>query len=499
VSSVSPEALPPLQPDGLVPVAVLGEGATAKVYRAWMIREGQWCAVKVLKPGKPDKLRRRFLAEAEMLCRLSHRNLVKGFEVSDGEPPWFSMEIADGGSLKDWCTRHGRMAPRLAVDVAIQICKAVSVAHQAGYVHRDIKPHNVLISRRGVCKLTDFGVARVMVQADGEADGDVSLSGDALGTLGYMSPEQQADPHAADARSDVYGIAATLLHLLTGATPPGNLFMATREYPEIYQGIPDALVPILQKATEYRRDDRHPNALELARELHAASEFLPPMGRSPSLTADLPLEPLPPPGFVGRTPPSVPSVDSGPASFPPPEEMPQTPTPAQLRRPEPVEYPLPEPARTRWGLVVVLIATQVFLAFSLDVYWVGSARGRARDTESAFVDAARRHVAVIDELAAAGADRDELAAGHTALRSGSPLVRRDAARRWIDELRAAADAHPPETRVRVVVTSRIDALGTALDPWCEAVDEWRRRSDTLPGAVVREFVGRPDKAEERGR
>lgn len=504
MSVTTPEAAIPRLPDhDLLLVSVLGEGGSAMVYRAWRIDAGEWCAVKVLKPGKNAKLRKRFLTEARMLCDLSHRNLVKGFQVSDTDPPWFSMEIADGGSLKDWCTRHGSMAPRLAVEVAIQICKGVSVAHLAGYVHRDIKPHNVLVNRRGVCKLTDFGVARVAItSAPNDEPPDFSTSADALGTLGYMSPEQQADPSSVDPRSDVYGIGATLLHLLTGQPPPGNLFMAAREYPELFEGIPDPLVPVIRKATEYRRDDRYANALELARELHAVSEFLPPAPKgSPTLTTGIAIEPMPPPGMVSRTPVSGPSIDSGPSSIPPggilPREEVATASPVAVRRtsqPTMQRPGGPPVSATRWPLVVALLFAQVFLAFSADVYWVGSSRRAAQTAAVPFDATVRRHVAIVDELAGAGADRAELEAAFGRMRSESLLAQRDAAEAWLALLRSSADAHPPEPRVQVVVRTRIDELEAAFAPWDAAVDTWTARATGFPGNLVSGFLRPPDKA-----
>jgi serine/threonine protein kinase len=502
----TPQELPQLPTDDLILVSVLGEGATAFVYRAWMTEHGQWCAVKVLKEGKPARTRQRFLDEALLLRGLSHRNLIKVFRVEDGAAPWFVMEIADGGSLKDWCARHGRMPPRLAVDAAIQVCKGVSIAHQAGYVHRDIKPHNVLVNRSGACKLTDFGVARIANRR--VVDEDPSASGDALGTLGYMAPEQQADPSSVDEGADIYGIGALLFHLLIGDTPPGNLFMATREYPELFQSIPDALAPVLQKATNYKRSDRHATAMDLARDLHATWEFLPPLERSaPTLTTDIPHEPPPPPGMTTRTPNSAPSVDR--VTLPPldvfapqvDENPALTPPSTSPSTPRPIVYRDEDEGAsgTRWWLVGLMFVTLAFALFSVDVFWVGTARTECVAALTAFDEGARRNAAIIDELATMGADREVLAAAHTRLRSGSIRERHAAAVAFVELLSTAATTHSSDDRLAKVVNARLVELSAALASWTGSLERWEDRTDRLPGSLVSPLVGTPDKEVEGGR
>ena len=513
LSEVEPEELPQLPTDDLILVSLLGEGGMARVYRAWMVEPGQWCAVKVLRSNATPRARKRFLKESEVLCTLSHRNVVKGYTVGRGDPAWFVMEIADGGSLKDWCARFGRMPPRLAVDVAIQICKGVAVAHAAGYVHRDIKPHNVLVNRRGFCKVTDFGVARIR-STPAPDDEDPSNGGDSLGTLGYMAPEQQSDPTNVDQRCDVYGIGATLFHLLSGGTPPGNLFMAAREYPEIFQGMPDVLVPILQKATAYKRTDRHDSVMDLARELHATWDQLPVDQRGPTLTTDIPPEPPPPPGMSSRTPNSAPTADSVPNSLSPralrtteegtrpPTLVDSTPSAMQMRLALTAQNTAePEPERTRWWLVAVLSATLLFAVGCLDILWVNSARWRTFEANLVFAEAARKNVPVIDELAALGADRRSLEAGYERLRDGSANDRLAGANAWVTAVKDAARAHGGDERERMVIQSRITELESPLGPWTEALGVWERRSRTFPGSLVTVtgIVGTPDTVEGRGR
>jgi serine/threonine protein kinase len=322
---------------------LLGEGGMARVWRAWHYTRQTWCAVKVLQErGSREKLpRRRFLDEGRTMIALDHRNIIKGWELSDEdtERPYLVMEVADGGSLRDWVARHGPMPPHMAVGVAIQICKGISAVHTKGVIHRDIKPHNILINRKGVCKVTDFGIARIR-RADGSDDvpdaTTVQTAAQAVGTLGYMAPEQQSDPRRADVRTDVYGIGATLYDLLTDRRFT-NLFMI-KEDPELLEGIPELLRPLMVKAVAYHPEDRWPEVGALSYQLYQLRKDLPedPPG-TPQLMDGLTPEPLPPQGL-------------GPTSLPPGElrlddlEIPTTYIRKEVRVSPPPPRPPPVPA-----------------------------------------------------------------------------------------------------------------------------------------------------------
>ena len=157
-------ALPDLPGDRYELVGVLGEGGMATVYSAIDTETAEWCAIKVLHPkflGK-QKVRSRFATEAQAMKRLRHRNVIHVFDVcTDNAHPYFAMELARGGCVVEWLATFGPMPPRMAVDVVIQVCKGLGAAHRQGVIHRDVKPHNILVNRRGVCKITDFGIARL--------------------------------------------------------------------------------------------------------------------------------------------------------------------------------------------------------------------------------------------------------------------------------------------------------------------------------------------------
>ncbi|MCA9491285.1 MAG: protein kinase [Myxococcales bacterium] len=487
---------PPHLPDSRFVVGeLLGEGGMARVYRAWHVERGQWCAVKVLRQGLKEKARRRFLTEGGLMCRLTHRNLLHGWELDDGNPPFLVMDIAEGGSLRDWVDRYGAMQPRLAVDVAIQICKGVATAHRAKVIHRDIKPSNVLIARKGVCKLTDFGIARVRT-ADLLQE-DVTASGDLMGTLGYMAPEQQSDQAQADERTDVYGIGATLYHVLKGRTPPTNLF-AAGEYPETFEGIGEQLLPILLKAVSYKPDDRYDTVTELAKALHDTWEFLPaPSPDAKTLMTGIPPEPPPPPGMVRATPNTAPPRDLvgedrpslEDAQTPVSASLPSATDPSDFRRAlvqGSTEAPVEE-ERTRWWLVAVVMTVVVFGLFLSDFVWVRSSQNQLGQAIADFLELTVRDVAVVDELGSLGADQPTLLAEYEAVRAAPDLVARTrAADRWLADLRAGveASASDPDGRTRALAQRRLEELEAAREVWRAREAVWRSRATSLPGRLI---------------
>jgi serine/threonine protein kinase len=198
------------------------------------------------------------------------------------------MEIVEGGTLVDWLEVHGAMPPRLAVDVMIQTCEGIHAAHLKGVIHRDIKPHNVMIGTDGVCRITDFGIARV-----GDTDASLTKTGAVMGTWGYMAPEQRTNAKTVDARADVYALGASLYTLLTNKLPM-DLFAADRDA-SMMAGIQLELVDLLLKATDYAKDRRYANCLELVEALKAVRPLLPenpadmpPLAREPGAPPPVP-------------------------------------------------------------------------------------------------------------------------------------------------------------------------------------------------------------------
>ncbi len=252
-------------------VKKLGEGGMATVYRAFDQRLQVWRAVKVLLPeySKKKKILARFESEAQTMALLEHPHVVRVYDVDrEGEFAYLVMELVEGGCLVDWVETHGCMPPRMAVDCMIEVCQGIQYAHDRGVIHRDIKPHNVMIDRHGVCKVTDFGIARA-----GDSDQALTKTGAVMGTWGYMAPEQRSDAKHVDVRADVYALGATLFSLLTDRTPM-DLFIADRDR-SLLEGVHEVLVPLLLQSTAYDREQRHPTADALAAALLELRDALP--------------------------------------------------------------------------------------------------------------------------------------------------------------------------------------------------------------------------------
>jgi serine/threonine-protein kinase PpkA len=277
----------------------IGDGGMARVYLAWDTRLRLWCALKVMttKAVEDEVLRSRFVHEGRALARLSHRNLVRFFDLVDEvETPFMAMEYLEGGTVAQRLA-VGAIPERQAVLVAADVASALQVAHDAGIVHRDIKPHNLLLDRNGMVKVSDFGVARV------DRERRLTMTNMSLGTLAYMPPEQQRDAAHVDHRVDVYALGATLWAMITGRRPT-TLISGDRE--RSLQLLSPALEPIVRTATEASPDRRYPTAAAMELALRDALARLPPDDGSP-LVAD--------PTLVPSTPPVVAELELAPDEF----------------------------------------------------------------------------------------------------------------------------------------------------------------------------------------
>ncbi len=206
----------------------LGRGGFASVYRARDLRTGQFVALKVVPPGTDPESVRRLMREARAVARVSHRNVVRVYECGvTAEGAYVAMELLVGRTLQDLIDEVGALPVPRALDIALQLLDGLDVAHEHQIVHRDIKPGNIFLSLDAHGKetphLLDFGVSKLGSSGAGNTTGtshqDRTLPGTAMGTPGFMAPEQYGSAHAADARADVYGVAATIYTMLTGRLP----------------------------------------------------------------------------------------------------------------------------------------------------------------------------------------------------------------------------------------------------------------------------------------
>jgi len=192
----------------------LGSGGMADVYRAEDTQLGREVALKLLyrRFAEDDEFVERFRREASSAAGLQHPNVVQVFDRGAWDGTYYiAMELLRGRNLKQIVREHGALDPVLAVEIVMQILKAARFAHRRGVVHRDIKPHNVIVDDEGRAKVTDFGIARAGAS-------DMTETGSIMGTAQYLSPEQ-AQGHPVDARADLYSIGIVLYELLTGALP----------------------------------------------------------------------------------------------------------------------------------------------------------------------------------------------------------------------------------------------------------------------------------------
>ncbi len=253
-------------------IEVIGSGGMATVYRAFDARLQVPRAIKILLPAlaNRERLRARFEAEARTMALLEHRNIVRVYDVgSDGNRVYIVMELVEGGSLVDRLEELGPLPPRQAVDVCLHVLAGLAVSHSRNIVHRDIKPHNVLLTSDGEVRVTDFGIARLA-----ESNDNLTKTGAIMGTWGFMAPEQRADSKGVDVRADLYSVAATLYSCVTNETPM-DLFAAELDSSMLAR-VPGPLAEVIRKATCYDREERYADTTAMAAALREIRDQLPP-------------------------------------------------------------------------------------------------------------------------------------------------------------------------------------------------------------------------------
>ncbi len=244
---------------------IIGSGGMAVVYKALCHRLNRLVAIKVLKDEnvQDEDFRRRFHAEGQAVAMLSHPNIVSVYDVStSGDADYIVMELIDGITLKQYMERKGVLNWKETLHFAIQIGKALEHAHSRGLVHRDIKPHNVMVLKNGSVKVADFGIAQVMTQSD-------TLTKEALGSVHYISPEQ-AKGGRVDHRSDLYSLGVVMYEMIAGRPPfdgdtPVSVAIqhinAVPEKPSAFNpNIPEGLEQIIMRSMAHDLADRYATA-----------------------------------------------------------------------------------------------------------------------------------------------------------------------------------------------------------------------------------------------
>ena len=251
---------------------VIGTGGMAVVYKARCHRLNRLVAIKILKDefSRDEEFRRRFHAEGEAVAMLSHPNIVQIYDVSSSDSAnYIVMELIDGISLKQYMEKKGVLNWKETLHFAMQIAKGLEHAHSRGIVHRDIKPHNVMVLKNGSVKVMDFGIARVMNKSN-------TLTKEALGSVHYISPEQAKGGHT-DNRSDLYSLSVVMYEMITGRPPYDGESAVAVAIQHINGGapmpstlnpnIPGALEQIIMKGMSLEMRDRYSSATEMLQDM----------------------------------------------------------------------------------------------------------------------------------------------------------------------------------------------------------------------------------------
>lgn len=267
-------------------ISRLGSGGMADVYLAQDQLLGREMAVKVLHHhfAEDQEFVERFKREASSAAGLSHPNIVGIFDRGEWDGTYYiAMEYVAGRSLKTIVREQGPLDPVTAIDVVIQILRAARSAHRRGVIHRDLKPHNVILDEEGRARVTDFGIARAGAS-------DMTLTGSIMGTAQYLSPEQ-AQGFAVSAASDLYSIGVILYELLTGSVPfEGETAVAIafkqvsaepRPPSELNPAIPPSLDAVVLRALAKDPAQRYADADELTAALQHERDALPALAGAP--------------------------------------------------------------------------------------------------------------------------------------------------------------------------------------------------------------------------
>ena len=249
----------------------VGSGGMADVYKAKCHRLNRYVAIKILKPeySNDKNFVTKFRGEAQSAAGLSHPNIVNVYDVGDDDGLYYIvMELVEGITLKKFIERKGKLEIKEAVGIAIQIAQGMEAAHDNHIIHRDIKPQNIIISRDGKVKVTDFGIAKAATSN--------TVTQNAIGSVHYLSPEQARGGYS-DEKSDIYSLGVTLYEMLTGKVPFAGdntvsvalLHIQGEAVPvrELNPEVPVSLNKIVQKCMQKKPERRYLTASDLIKDL----------------------------------------------------------------------------------------------------------------------------------------------------------------------------------------------------------------------------------------
>jgi serine/threonine protein kinase len=267
-------------------VGKLGAGAMAVVYKARQLSLNRMVAIKILPKrfSENPEYVERFYKEGQAAGRLNHPNIVQAIDVGEaGGYHYFVMEYVEGKTIADDLAEGKVFEEAEALDIIIQVARALAHAHACSLIHRDVKPKNIMISTNGTVKLADMGLARETTDIEAAQ----SEAGKAYGTPYYIAPEQIRGKIDIDGRADIYGLGATLYHMLTGRVP----FMAEDSADVMRKHLKEKLIPpdhinttlsagvseVIEIMMAKRKEDRYKDIEELLTDLEALRQGQPPL------------------------------------------------------------------------------------------------------------------------------------------------------------------------------------------------------------------------------
>ncbi len=281
VTLAAPAAAPPADPPpkttqgnviqipGYAILSKIGQGGMGSVFKGRQVSMDRLVAIKILPPrfAKDPMFVDRFQREAKASAKLNHENVIQGIDVGEVKGiHYFVMEYVEGEPVSTRLKKEGRVPEAEALEIGLQMTKALDHAHKNQLVHRDVKPENVMVTREGVAKLCDLGLAK-----DIRSDSSLTQAGTSVGTPHYIAPEQARGEKDVDIRADVYGLGASLYHMLVGEVPfdgptatvvmtkhvTEDLVPPIRRNPAISPGANAIVVKAMAKMREHRYQTPH--------------------------------------------------------------------------------------------------------------------------------------------------------------------------------------------------------------------------------------------------
>lgn len=274
----------------------IGAGAMASVYKAKQLSLDRIVAVKILpkKLSEDKEFVERFYKEGKAAAKMNHNNIVQAIDVGEfAGYHYFVMEFVDGETVYDELIRNRVYTEQAALNIIIQIAKALEHAHARGLIHRDVKPKNIMITKDGTAKLADMGLARL---ADDVAAAEAE-KGRAFGTPYYISPEQIRGVMDVDFRADIYSLGGTLYHMITGRVPfdgntPTQIMQKHLKEPlvppdHINKSLSTGLAEVVEKMMAKDRNQRYQSTSDLLMDLTRIQQGLPPLQARASVANDV--------------------------------------------------------------------------------------------------------------------------------------------------------------------------------------------------------------------